>query len=95
MEEGYSGVINISPFACLIGRVIEGIYYPWARDKRYPMLSVEVDGNLLPPNIINKLNIFMVNVHRFRNSSESLDFVVSADDTPDASTQRLERQIVR
>jgi len=33
----------------------------------YPILSVEVDGNLLPPNIVNKLNIFMVNVLRFRD----------------------------
>jgi len=95
MEEGYSGVINISPFACLIGRVIEGIYYPWARERRYPMLSVEVDGNLLPPNIINKLNIFMVNVLRFRSDPESLDFVVSSDDSPNASKKLLERQAVR
>jgi hypothetical protein len=31
---------------------------------------VEVDGNLLPPNIVNKLNIFMVNVLRFRGSGD-------------------------
>ena len=67
MEESYSGVINISPFACLIGRVIEGIYTPWARERNYPTMSVEVDGNMLPPNIINKLNIFMLNVLRFRD----------------------------
>jgi predicted nucleotide-binding protein (sugar kinase/HSP70/actin superfamily) len=70
MEAGYSGVVNISPFACLIGRVIEGIYTPWARERNYPMLSVEVDGNLLPPNIINKLNIFMVNVLRFGGGND-------------------------
>ncbi|MDR1748070.1 MAG: acyl-CoA dehydratase activase-related protein, partial [Spirochaetaceae bacterium] len=68
MEEGYSGVINISPFACLIGRVIEGIYTPWARERNFPTMSVEVDGNMLPPNIINKLNIFMLNVLRFRDN---------------------------
>jgi hypothetical protein len=28
------------------------------------VISVEVDGNLLPPSIVNKLNIFMVNVLR-------------------------------
>ncbi|MBN1685404.1 MAG: activase [Spirochaetales bacterium] len=95
MEEGYSGVINISPFACLIGRVIEGIYYPWAREKRYPMLSVEVDGNLLPPNIISKLNIFMVNVLRFRNKPESLDFVVPAEGSPNSSAKTLEKETVR
>lgn len=76
MEAGYSGVVNIGPFACLIGRVIEGIYTPWARERNYPMLSVEVDGNILPPNIINKLNIFMVNVLRYnedRNISSLID----------------------
>ncbi|MFQ3548030.1 MAG: hypothetical protein SNJ56_06800, partial [Termitinemataceae bacterium] len=67
---GYSGIVNISPFACLIGRVIEGLFTPWARDRNYPTLSVEVDGNLLPPNIINKLNIFMVNVLRFKGNQD-------------------------
>jgi predicted nucleotide-binding protein (sugar kinase/HSP70/actin superfamily) len=70
MEQGYSGIVNISPFACLIGRVIEGIFTPWAREYNYPTLSVEVDGNLLPPNIVNKLNIFMVNVLRFRGNQD-------------------------
>jgi len=76
MEEGYSGIVNISPFACLIGRVIEGLITPWARERNYPVFSLEVDGNILPPNIINKLNIFMMNVLRFRNnygSSELID----------------------
>ena len=70
MEQGYSGIVNISPFACLIGRVIEGLFTPWARERNYPILSVEVDGNLLPPNIVNKLNIFMVNVLRFREGGD-------------------------
>ncbi|MDR3146480.1 MAG: acyl-CoA dehydratase activase-related protein [Treponema sp.] len=70
MEHGYSGIVNISPFACLIGRVIEGLFTPWARERNYPTLSVEVDGNLLPPNIVNKLNIFMVNVLRFRGKGD-------------------------
>jgi len=70
MEAGYSGVVNIGPFACLIGRVIEGIYTPWARERNYPALSVEVDGNILPPNIVNKLNIFMVNVLRFKGGND-------------------------
>jgi predicted CoA-substrate-specific enzyme activase len=70
MEHGYSGIVNISPFACLIGRVIEGLFTPWARERNYPTLSVEVDGNLLPPNIVNKLNIFMVNVLRFRGNND-------------------------
>jgi len=70
MDAGYSGIVNISPFACLIGRVIEGMFTPWARDRNYPILSVEVDGNLLPPNIVNKLNIFMVNVLRFKGGDD-------------------------
>ncbi|MDR0910158.1 MAG: acyl-CoA dehydratase activase-related protein [Spirochaetaceae bacterium] len=72
---GYSGVVNISPFACLIGRVIEGLFTPWARERNYPALSVEVDGNLLPPNIVNKLNIFMVNVLRFRGKGDTSGLV--------------------
>jgi predicted nucleotide-binding protein (sugar kinase/HSP70/actin superfamily) len=70
MDSGYSGIVNISPFACLIGRVIEGLFTPWARERNYPILSVEVDGNLLPPNIVNKLNIFMVNVLRFKGEGD-------------------------
>jgi predicted nucleotide-binding protein (sugar kinase/HSP70/actin superfamily) len=70
MDCGYSGIVNISPFACLIGRVIEGLFTPWARERNYPILSVEVDGNLLPPNIVNKLNIFMVNVLRFKDGGD-------------------------
>ena len=78
MEAGYSGIVNISPFACLIGRVIEGIFTPWARERNYPILSVEVDGYQLPPNIINKLNIFMVNVLRFKGDNDLSRLVDSA-----------------
>ena len=78
MDAGYSGIVNISPFACLIGRVIEGLFTPWARERNYPILSVEVDGNLLPPNIVNKLNIFMVNVLRFKGGNDLSTLV----DTP-------------
>ncbi len=85
MEEGYSGIVNISPFACLIGRVIEGIYTPWARERKYPTISVEVDGNLLPPNIINKLNIFIVNVLRFKEQPEIGELIEeNTDGEPDA-----------
>ncbi|MDR1576061.1 MAG: acyl-CoA dehydratase activase [Treponema sp.] len=78
MDAGYSGIVNISPFACLIGRVIEGLFTPWARERNYPILSVEVDGNLLPPNIINKLNIFMVNVLRFKGGGDLSSLVDKA-----------------
>jgi len=80
MDAGYSGIVNIGPFACLIGRVIEGLFTPWARERNYPILSVEVDGNLLPPNIVNKLNIFMVNVLRFRGGGDVSSLVDSAGD---------------
>lgn len=79
MDLGYSGVVNISPFACLIGRVIEGIYTPWARERNYPTISVEVDGNQLPPNIVNKLNIFMVNVLRFRGKGDVSELIDKVD----------------
>ena len=78
MDAKYSGIVNISPFACLIGRVIEGLFTPWARERNYPVLSVEVDGNLLPPNIVNKLNIFMVNVLRFKGSNDLSSLVDKA-----------------
>jgi predicted CoA-substrate-specific enzyme activase len=86
MDAGYSGIVNISPFACLIGRVIEGLFTPWARERNYPILSVEVDGNLLPPNIVNKLNIFMVNVLRFKGGSDLSSLV----DAPQGGGARSE-----
>jgi predicted nucleotide-binding protein (sugar kinase/HSP70/actin superfamily) len=69
MMDDFSGVVNIAPFACLIGRVIEGIYTPWARERQFPVMSVEIDGNLLPPSTLSKLEIFMLNVLRFRNET--------------------------
>jgi predicted nucleotide-binding protein (sugar kinase/HSP70/actin superfamily) len=86
----FSGVINISPFACLIGRVIEGLVTPWAREKNYPMMSVEIDGDVLPPNVINKLEIFMLNVLRFRNTPETADLVEKQND----ESVSLSRKIV-
>ncbi len=82
MEHGYSGIVNIAPFACLIGRVIEGLYTPWARDRNYPIISVEIDGNQLPPNLISKLNIFMVNVLRFRDNPNITDLIEDLDTEP-------------
>jgi predicted nucleotide-binding protein (sugar kinase/HSP70/actin superfamily) len=70
MMDGYSGIVNISPFSCLIGRVIEGVLTPWAREQKYPIISIEIDGNILPPNILNKLEIFMLNVLRFKDKDD-------------------------
>jgi predicted nucleotide-binding protein (sugar kinase/HSP70/actin superfamily) len=91
MMEDYSGVINISPFACLIGRVIEGLITPWSRERRYPIMSIEIDGDILPPNIVNKLEIFMLNVLRFRNNPDLLD-VVDHEERRDTS---LNRRIIK
>jgi predicted CoA-substrate-specific enzyme activase len=91
MFKDYSGIVNISPFACLIGRVIEGILTPWARDRHYPVMSVEIDGDILPPNIVNKLEIFMLNVLRFKNSAGSMD-LVEIHDEKDLS---LNRKIIK
>ncbi|MBU0927722.1 MAG: activase [Spirochaetes bacterium] len=93
MQNGYSGIVNISPFACLIGRVIEGLFAPWARDRNYPTISVEVDGNQLPPNIVNKLNIFMVNVLRFKGDRELSSLIEPVGGTM-ASQLSLERGVV-
>jgi predicted nucleotide-binding protein (sugar kinase/HSP70/actin superfamily) len=79
MMADYSGIINISPFACLIGRVIEGLITPWSRERNYPVMSVEIDGSVLPPNIVSKLDIFMLNVLRFRQSPELSELVESSN----------------
>ncbi|MCX8123017.1 MAG: acyl-CoA dehydratase activase [Spirochaetes bacterium] len=75
MQDGYSGIVNISPFACLIGRVIEGILTPWARLQGYPVMSLEIDGNTLPPTTLNKLEIFMLNVMRFKEEPKMNDII--------------------
>ena len=89
MMEGYSGVVNISPFACLIGRVIEGLLTPWAREHSYPLLSLEIDGNTLPPSTMSKLEIFMLNVLRFRRET-GLEELVERE--REASVDRVIRQ---
>jgi predicted nucleotide-binding protein (sugar kinase/HSP70/actin superfamily) len=71
MMDGYSGIVNISPFSCLIGRVIEGVLTPWARKQKYPMISIEIDGNPFPPNVLNKLEIFMLNVLRYKDNKKN------------------------
>ena len=87
MMQDYSGVINISPFACLIGRVIEGLITPWSRDRNYPVMSVEIDGAVLPPGIVNKLEIFMLNVLRFRKTPHTSD-LIEHENSADTSMSR-------
>ena len=91
MMSDFSGVVNISPFACLIGRVIEGLITPWSRDRDYPVISIEIDGSVLPPNIVSKLDIFMLNVLRFRqnpNISELVEHSTFVDSS-------MSRKIIR
>ncbi len=91
MQDGYAGIVNISPFACLIGRVIEGVLTPWARSKGYPVMSVEIDGNTLPPTTLNKLEIFMLNVMRFHGMS-MMDHMV---EHPDKKGVAIDRRIIK
>jgi hypothetical protein len=91
MMDDFSGIVNISPFACLIGRVIEGLITPWSRERRFPVISVEIDGDILPPNIVNKLEIFMLNVLRFRHKP-SLTDLVEREGGEDVS---LDRKIIK
>ncbi|OHD64585.1 MAG: activase [Spirochaetes bacterium RBG_13_51_14] len=91
MMEDYSGIVNISPFACLIGRVIEGLITPWSRERRFPVISVEIDGDILPPGIVNKLEIFMLNVLRFRYKPDVSDLVEREGD----ETVTLDRKIIK
>ena len=65
MNEGYSGVAIIAPFSCLPGRLIEGVYAPWAKARDYPVLALENDGQPYPPNIVSRLEVFAHNVSRF------------------------------
>jgi predicted CoA-substrate-specific enzyme activase len=65
MQDGYSGVAIIAPFGCLPGRVIEGVYTPWARARGYPVLALENDGQPYPPNVVSRLEVFAQNVERY------------------------------
>jgi len=65
MQEGYSGVAIIAPFGCLPGRLIEGVYSPWAKARNYPVLALENDGQIYPPNITSRMEVFAHNVLRF------------------------------
>jgi hypothetical protein len=65
MHDGYSGVAIIAPFGCLPGRLIEGVYAPWAKARGYPVLALENDGQPYPPNVLSRLEVFAHNVLRF------------------------------
>ena len=73
MNEGYSGVAIIAPFGCLPGRLIEGVYAPWAKARDYPVLALENDGQPYPPNIVSRIEVFAHNVLRFEAHERAPD----------------------
>ena len=75
MREGYSGVAIIAPFGCLPGRLIEGVYAPWAKARDYPVLALENDGQPYPPNITSRMEVFAHNVLRFEAADRGTQVV--------------------
>jgi predicted nucleotide-binding protein (sugar kinase/HSP70/actin superfamily) len=71
MNDGYSGVVIIAPFCCLPGRLIEGVYAPWAKARDYPVLALENDGQPYPPNVVSRIEVFAHNVLRFESKLRS------------------------
>ena len=71
MKDGYSGVVIIAPFSCLPGRLIEGVYAPWAKARDYPVLALENDGQPYPPNVVSRMEVFAHNVLRFESKRPS------------------------
>ncbi len=66
MLDGFDGVVIIAPFACLPGRLLEGVYSPWARERGFPVLTLENDGQPYPPSTLARMEIFAHNVLRFQ-----------------------------
>ncbi|MDX9722488.1 MAG: acyl-CoA dehydratase activase-related protein, partial [Myxococcota bacterium] len=67
MGDGYSGIAIVAPFACLPGRVIEGVFAPWARKRGFPVISLESDGQPYPPSTMARMEVFAPNVARFEH----------------------------
>ena len=63
-RSGYDGVAVIAPFACLPGRLIKAMLEPYTRAHEIPFIALENDGQPYPPNILSRLEIFMLNVLR-------------------------------
>ncbi|MDY0061333.1 MAG: acyl-CoA dehydratase activase [Myxococcota bacterium] len=66
LNQGYDGIIAIAPFACLPGRLIRAFLDPYCRERGLPFLALENDGLAYPPNVLSRLEIFMLNVLRHR-----------------------------
>jgi predicted CoA-substrate-specific enzyme activase len=93
MNDGYSGVAIIAPFGCLPGRLIEGVYAPWAKARDYPVLALENDGQPYPPNIVSRLEVFAHNVLRFEPRETSLGVLILEGLTERASRLMLTRRL--
>ncbi len=63
-RSSYHGIVVIAPFACLPGRLIKSMLDPWCRRQDVPFMAVENDGLGYPPGILQRLEIFMLNVLR-------------------------------
>lgn len=70
VHAGYSGVIVIAPFACLIGRLAKSIMTPYMREISFPIITIENDGREYPPNVMSQLEIFMMNVKRYPSAQK-------------------------
>jgi len=53
------------------------------------VISIEIDGNLLPPNVLNKLEIFMLNVLRFRGNPDANAMIEREETKPVAIDRRI------
>ena len=71
MLDGYDGTVIIAPFSCLPGRLVEGVYGPWARRNNFPYISLENDGQPYAPGVVARMEIFAHNVSRFQKKSGS------------------------
>jgi predicted CoA-substrate-specific enzyme activase len=69
LDGGFDGVVIIAPFACLPGRLLEGVYSPWARRRGYPVLTLENDGQPYPPSTLARMEVFAHNVLRFNKGN--------------------------
>jgi predicted CoA-substrate-specific enzyme activase len=61
-QEDYQGVVSLYPFGCMPGRIAE--FFLKNENKEHPFLSLELDGNILPPVIEAKLDSFITQVKR-------------------------------
>ncbi|MBN2716530.1 MAG: activase [Deltaproteobacteria bacterium] len=70
MLDGYDGTVIIAPFSCLPGRLVEGVYGPWARKQNFPYIALENDGQPYAPSVVARMEIFAHNVSRFQKKIE-------------------------